>query len=190
MSAFLRELFHLQVFQLLVAGGFNPAFKSVGEGQGSVNDADVKSTREPSFEHLKGALLVLGVARSFQELFKGGDVHVDVAVLHVESLEFSFCLNTFGNVHIGVFETFGEVFPKFFIGLGVSVGQLPVYDFLLLIGSVFNFAAMDVAKAQGHSLIGDAEGGFPIVELPPSNVGVQKFLCITPFTIKGLGCSA
>ncbi len=91
-------------------------------------------------------MFIFGVTSSFQKFLKGGDIHINVAILHAEVLNLGFCLDSFGNVHEGVFESFGKFFPEFSICLGVSMGQLPVYGFLLLIGPIFNFSAMDVAK--------------------------------------------
>ena len=83
-------------------GGFYLAFEGVGKGQGIVNDADVKSARQARLEHFKGALLILSVPSFFQEFLKGGDVHIDVAILHAEVLEFIFHLDSCSDVHKGV----------------------------------------------------------------------------------------
>jgi len=96
-------------------GGFYLAFEGVGEGQGIVNDADVKSARQARLEHFKGALLILSVPSFFQEFLKGGDVCINVAVFHLEVLELIFHFYSCSNVHEGIWEAFSKVLLKLFI---------------------------------------------------------------------------
>ena len=132
---------------MLLAGGFNPAFKDVREGYGVINDADVKSAWQPCFEHLEGALFLLHITGSFQEFLKGSNVSINVAILHVEFLEFFIHFDSFGDVCEGVFKSFDKVIPKIFILLGISTGQFLIHGLLLGISLVFDFLSTDIAKA-------------------------------------------
>jgi len=65
----------------------------------------------------------------------------------MEGLELILCLDSCGNVHEGVFKTFGEVFLEFFVKMGIAMGQLSIHGFLLVISPIFNFLSIDVANA-------------------------------------------
>jgi len=92
-------------------------------------------------------LLIFHISGGFQRFLNGCNVCIDVAFLYAELLEFFIYLNSFGNICIGIFESFYKVILKVFILLGIAIGQLLIYGLLLGISLVFNFPSMDVAKA-------------------------------------------
>jgi len=76
-----------------------------------INNSDIKPSREPHFEHFQGALFIFFVAGEFQELLKGGDVCVDVAIFYAEFLEVLICFDPFGNICVDVGEGFFKFVP-------------------------------------------------------------------------------
>ena len=83
---FLRIFLGLEEFQLLLAYGFYPAFKGIWDCGRVSDNMDVKTTREPCFEHFEGALFSFAIASEFQELLKGS-VYIDVTILYIEFLK-------------------------------------------------------------------------------------------------------
>jgi len=77
----------------------------------AVDDVNVKSTGQACFKYLQSLLLVFLIASKFQELLKGGNICINVAILYMKFLDLFIFFDSFSNVHIDVREGFLKLSP-------------------------------------------------------------------------------
>jgi hypothetical protein len=83
-ESFLGKFLSLKILQLLLPSGINPARKVFWGVDSVLDDAGIKGQWQTLFEHIQGTVLLFLIASEFQKLLKGGDIGIDVTILHMQ----------------------------------------------------------------------------------------------------------